>query len=82
MARHAQATQVQLRLSPCDGGVVLEVKDNGVGIAPAAAAGRRSLGLLGMRERARHCGGTVRIAAAAPRGTLVRVQVPLREGAA
>ena len=40
---------------------------------------RRSLGLLGMRERALHCGGTVRFEAAAPRGTVVVVEVPLHE---
>jgi PAS domain S-box-containing protein len=78
IARHAQATEVKLRLRPCDGGVRLEVEDNGVGIDPAMVTAGRSLGLLGMRERALHCGGTVRIEAAAPRGTLVVVQVPLK----
>lgn len=79
VARHAQATQVQVRLGPRDGGVRLEVEDNGVGIDPAVATAQRSLGLLGMRERARHCGGAVRIEAASPCGTLLVVQVPLPE---
>ena len=57
----------------------LEVEDNGIGIDPAALTARRSLGLLGMRERAPHFGGTVRFEAAAPRGTVVVVEVPLHE---
>jgi PAS domain S-box-containing protein len=77
VARHAQATQVQVRLGLRDGGVRLEVEDNGVGIEPGVVTARRSLGLLGMRERALHCGGTVSIEAASPRGTVVVAQVPL-----
>jgi PAS domain S-box-containing protein len=77
VARHAQATQVQVRLGEHDGGVRLEIEDNGVGVEAALAVARRSLGLLGMRERALHCRGTVRIEAASPHGTVVVVQVPL-----
>ena len=45
--RHAQATQVRLRVSPCEGGVLLEIEDDGVGIDPAVVNAQRSLGLLG-----------------------------------
>lgn len=79
VTRHARATQVRLHLGVEDGCVQLKVEDNGVGIDPEVAAAQRSLGLLGMRERALHCGGTVRVEAASPRGTVVAVQVPLRE---
>jgi PAS domain S-box-containing protein len=81
VARHARATQVWLRLGAQDGCVRLSVEDDGIGITPAVAAAQRSLGLLGMRERALHCGGTVRFETAAPRGTVVVVQVPLGEAA-
>jgi len=76
VTRHAQATQVAVRLRAVDGGVQLEVEDDGVGIDPAALAAPRSLGLLGMRERARSCGGSLSLAAAAPHGTCVTVRVP------
>ncbi|MCY7308080.1 MAG: PAS domain S-box protein [Rhodoferax sp.] len=79
VARHAQATQVRLRLHGQMGGVRLEVEDNGVGIAARAMASHDSLGLLGMRERALHCRGTVQLANIAPHGTLVVVDMPLRE---
>ena len=82
VARHAQAaqaTQVQLRLGGQGGGLRLEVENNSIGIDPEAMTARRSLGVLGMRERALHCGGTVRFEAAAPRGTVVPVEVRLHE---
>jgi PAS domain S-box-containing protein len=81
VARHARATQVRLRLEVQDGQVRLSIEDNGIGIDPAVAAAQRSLGLLGMRERALQCAGSVEIEAASPRGTVVVVQVPLRGAA-
>lgn len=79
VARHARATQVRLHLGVEDGYVQMNVEDNGIGIDPEVAVAQHSLGLLGMRERALHCGGTVRFEAASPRGTVVAVRVPLRE---
>ena len=56
---------------------VLEVDDNGVGISPTQLAERRSLGLLGMRERAGAFGGAVEIVGAKGQGTTVTVQMPV-----
>jgi two-component system sensor histidine kinase UhpB len=53
--RHAQASQMRLQASVTDGKVVVEISDNGVGMAPDAVIGR---GLTGMRERVRALGGT------------------------
>jgi PAS domain S-box-containing protein len=77
VARHAQASEVTiaLRTGPVD--AVLEVRDNGVGIDADKINGRHSLGLLGMRERALQCGGTLQVQRGATRGTCVTVQVPL-----
>ena len=77
VARHAQATEVEISLHSRDDEVVLEVRDNGVGIDPALIDGRHSLGLLGMRERALQCHGIVQILRGEPRGTRVSVRVPL-----
>jgi hypothetical protein len=57
VARHAQATKVWVHLGEEEDAIVLEVEDNGVGISPTQVAERRSLGLLGMRERAGAFGG-------------------------
>ncbi|MCY7305873.1 MAG: PAS domain S-box protein [Rhodoferax sp.] len=77
VARHAQARNVAIRLRVQDAAVQMEVDDDGVGITPAALAAPRSLGLLGMRERALQSGGTVQIDVAQPHGTRVLVRVPL-----
>ena len=79
VTRHAQATKVQVRLGVQEGGVRLEIEDNGIGIDPEAVTALRSLGLLGMREPALHCRGSVRFESASPRGTVVVVEVPLHE---
>jgi PAS domain S-box-containing protein len=77
VARHAQATKVWVHLGEEQGAIVLEVEDNGVGISPTQLAERRSLGLLGMRERAGVFGGVVEIVGSQGRGTTVIVQMPL-----
>jgi two-component system, NarL family, sensor histidine kinase UhpB len=56
---------------------VLKVSDNGRGITPAEVSNKKSLGLLGMRERARLIGGHVDIAGIEGCGTTLRVRVPL-----
>ena len=79
VARHAQATRVQVRLDAHEGGVRLEVEDDGIGVGPGVAVSQRSLGLLGMRERALQCGGTVALRSAQPHGTVVIADVPVQQ---
>jgi PAS domain S-box-containing protein len=76
VARHAGATQVQVDLSADDRRLTLEIKDNGRGIAEDRATDSRSLGLLGMRERARALGGDVRIRGVPGHGTSVILSLP------
>jgi PAS domain S-box-containing protein len=76
VARHAEASRVDVFLEARDGAVTLDVRDDGKGIAPDATRSRRSLGLLGIRERARRLGGTAAITRAEP-GTRVSVAAPL-----
>ena len=75
IARHAQATHVRIELRITARKVVLDVRDNGVGISPKAAAGN-SLGIIGMRERALLFGGVVSIETIKPSGTAVIVEIP------
>jgi PAS domain S-box-containing protein len=77
VARHAAAGAVQISLKK-DGGVVsLSVRDNGCGIAAEQIENPRTMGLLGMRERALAVGGDVRITSGAGRGTIVMAMVPV-----
>ncbi len=83
VARHANATHVDVKLelySREDGGdeLRLEVRDDGRGVTPEHANGSQSLGLLGVRERARRLGGFAVIAGEPGKGTLVRVSIPFR----
>jgi PAS domain S-box-containing protein len=75
--RHAKATRVDIAAEEREGEFVLTIKDNGRGIIDAEKSGEKSLGLLGMRERAYLIGGEVNITGVAGRGTVVTVRVPV-----
>src|SRR3954452_17721594 len=76
VARHSRATRVDIELDVADTEVRMQVHDNGVGIAESDLNGRKSLGLLGMHERALLFGGEVSITGAPGQGTRVAVVIP------
>jgi two-component system sensor kinase len=76
VARHSGARAVRVALAEGGGMIELAIEDDGRGIVEADLAGRRSLGLKGMRERVRYLGGEAEIGPAPKRGTVVRVRVP------
>lgn len=78
IARHAHATKVKINLEENDGSAILEVADNGRGIRQSNLFDPKSLGLLGMRERALLLGGEVSIRRNDGEGTTVTVRIPLR----
>lgn len=75
--RHAEATRVVIHLLPADDALLLSVADNGRGITTGNLRDAKSLGLLGMRERALMIGGEVNFDGSPERGTTVTVRVPL-----
>ncbi|WP_082522077.1 PAS domain-containing sensor histidine kinase [Ramlibacter sp. Leaf400] len=76
--KHAQARHVQVRVDRSAEAITLCVRDDGVGFATTGARRPESLGLLGLRERARLLGGSVAISSAQGEGTSVQVQLPAR----
>jgi two-component system sensor histidine kinase UhpB len=77
VARHAWAHTVELELERHDGTLVLCVRDDGVGVDGSALADGPGSGIRGMRERALLVGGRLEIRPATPRGTEVRLTVPV-----
>jgi two-component system sensor histidine kinase UhpB len=74
IARHADATQVELRLERHDREAVLTVRDDGRGLPPRAQAS--SHGIRGMRERAMLIGATLTISTPPGGGTEVELRIP------
>jgi signal transduction histidine kinase len=58
-----------------DGEFILTITDNGRGITDAEKLGQRTLGLMGMRERAHLIGGEVDITGSNGKGTVVTVRI-------
>ena len=74
-ARHAEAKQVRISLQGGTDQIVLTIQDDGRGFDPEqmTAAG---LGLIGIEERVRKLGGTVRIRSRVGEGTRLKVEIP------
>lgn len=76
IVRHAEASHIYVRLVEHANAVLLEVADNGKGIPRRQVTAPTSLGLLGMRERARLWGGYVTVNGAPDLGTTVTIWIP------
>ena len=77
IARHSKATRVTIKLNQTPALLTLEITDNGIGAPPQCLDGTKSLGVVGMRERALACGGEFIISGYPDRGTTVSLTVPL-----
>ena len=78
VARHAAASELNIEFYKKDGELVLKVTDNGKGIPEDKISHPKSLGLLGIRERALLWDGQVKISGVQGQGTTVVVKIPLR----
>ena len=76
VARHAEASHVDVGLAPSEGWFVMELRDDGRGFVPSLLDWG-SLGLLSMSERAREVGGELNIESTPGQGTLLVLRVPL-----
>lgn len=77
VSRHAQASRLDVELAERGGQIMLNVKDDGIGFDPREAGGKRkSLGLLGIRERVTSLGGTLEIIGRPGQGTELRIVLP------
>src|SRR6266581_181103 len=77
VSRHSKATRVDVSVRRVGGVIILGFEDNGVGFTPQSLSGLRSLGLVGIRERALACGGTLMIRGEPGQGTGIAVTIPV-----
>jgi len=79
-ARHAEATRVVIQLALEDKNIRLSIIDDGKGLPEDDSESETSpsLGMVGMRARARQCGGELSVNPAQPHGLRVEAVVPLR----
>jgi signal transduction histidine kinase len=79
VARHAQASRVQVSLTEEAGHLILSVRDNGRGITSAEIEHPQSFGLIGMQERIHLLAGEIKLDGSPGKGTTVTVRVPLNQ---
>jgi PAS domain S-box-containing protein len=77
VARHAQAARVEARLELEAQHLIFQVHDNGRGFDPEEAKSRKSLGLVGMQERALLLNGNLKIEGVPGAGTTMTLRIPL-----
>jgi len=79
--KHAQASSARVRLNFRKSRLMLLVQDNGTGFDSGDLLSifgtKQNLGLLGMRERAERCGGTLKVVSAPKSGTQLMVVIPI-----
>ncbi len=80
VARHARASRAKVIIQRMnDGGLLMEISDDGCGFvvkAGAAVKATKRLGLLGMKERIEMIGGSFALESSPGRSTIVRVVLP------
>ena len=72
VAKHAQATVIDMRVDGCDGALTLSISDDGIG----GADPNRGSGIIGLKDRVEALGGTISVLSPPGHGTALHVQLP------
>ena len=72
VAKHAQASVIDMRADGCDGALTLTISDDGRGGADPS----RGSGIIGLKDRVEALGGTISVLSPPGRGTALHVQLP------
>ncbi|GAB4094030.1 PAS domain-containing sensor histidine kinase [Flaviaesturariibacter terrae] len=76
IARHASAKRVDMLIEQCGSTLSLRIEDDGVGFDVGQSRKADSIGILGLKERAKSINGDYSINSRPGRGTVVQVSVP------
>jgi len=76
IAKHAQATRIDISLIEEEGALLLQVADNGRGISGDDMNKPKSFGLRGIRERMMELGGSLEITRNKPQGARILLRAP------
>jgi hypothetical protein len=72
VAKHAQATVIDMRADGCDGALTLSISDDGIGGADPS----RGSGIIGLKDWVEALGGTISVLSPPGHGTALHVQLP------
>ena len=72
VAKHAQASVIDMRVNSCDGALTLSISDDGIGGADPS----RGSGIIGLKDRVEALGGTISVLSLPGHGTTLHVQLP------
>ena len=75
--RHANAKKLEVTLEHKNNNIILIIKDDGNGFDKDKITDKRTLGILGMKERTSMLGGIYDIASITGKGTTVTVAIPI-----
>ncbi len=77
IVRHAKASNVVVAMHADEKNMTVEITDNGRGIQARDIQNPKSLGIIGMKERALFLGGQLEVASARNGGTTVALAMPV-----
>jgi signal transduction histidine kinase len=75
IARHANASRVDIHIKERSGRLSVSISDNGDGMGPEALYNPLSMGLLNMKERAQLIGAELQVSSAVPTGTIIEFSI-------
>lgn len=79
IARHADATHIEIVLRQQGGFIQFEVSDNGVGITEDQIKSKKSFGIMSMKERTASLGGTFNISRRVKSGSKIAISFPVNK---
>ncbi|MDH5553334.1 MAG: histidine kinase, partial [Nitrosomonas sp.] len=77
ITRHAEATEVVVKIEEIDQQLLIVISDNGIGITEQQLFNPKSFGIIGMYERTEQLGGKLRMQGEPSKGSMIELKIPL-----